>query len=264
MKDSVWWKDEETISVSSILIHSTPSSSSVFVGGGNLTTTGNGAVGIGSAALLLVTSGVGNVAVGTSALAVTTDGEYNVGVGYATLSGNIGGDKNTGIGAGALLSVTSGSNNTGIGFEAGDNISTGSNNIVIGRSSDAASATASNQLNIQNIIWGTDNSGTGTTVSTGLIGIGISAPTAKLHLASGTTAAAQLRFAVGVPPSSPNDGDVWYDNTNGRLMWYNTATSREFLGASAVSSVTATLPNRTLTIVFNGTTYYIHAKTTND
>jgi hypothetical protein len=33
---------------------------------------------------------------------------------------------------------------------------------------------------------------------------------------------------------------------------------------NTVNTVTATLPNRTITMVIGGTTYYIHAKTTND
>ena len=33
---------------------------------------------------------------------------------------------------------------------------------------------------------------------------------------------------------------------------------------NTVNTVTATSPNRTITMVIGGTTYYIHAKTTND
>jgi len=36
-------------------------------------------------------------------------------------------------------------------------------------------------------------------------------PTAFVHIAAGTTAQAQIRLAVGVAPSTPNDGDFWYD-----------------------------------------------------
>lgn len=40
------------------------------------------------------------------------------------------------------------------------------------------------------------------------VGFGVTDPTALLHLAAGTTARAQMRFADGVAPTTPNDGDV--------------------------------------------------------
>jgi hypothetical protein len=49
----------------------------------------------------------------------------------------------------------------------------------------------------------------------GLIGIGdMTSPTANLHIASGTTTNAQLRLESGVAPTSPNNGDIWFDNVN--------------------------------------------------
>jgi hypothetical protein len=59
----------------------------------------------------------------------------------------------------------------------------GSQNIIIGHDLAAISDTASNQLVIQNIIFGTGNSGTGTTISSGKIGIGIKAPNFKFDVA---------------------------------------------------------------------------------
>lgn len=109
-------------------------------------------------------------------------------------------------------------------------------------------------------------------VGTGFVGVGgmlyagstSVAPTAFVTVVAGTTAAAQLRLLPGVAPTSPNDGDHWYEDTNDRLMFYKNATSCEILSASAVNSVSPTSPNRTITITHNGTTYYIAAKTTND
>ena len=40
------------------------------------------------------------------------------------------------------------------------------------------------------------------------------APTAFMDLAASTTAAASLRIRSGTAPSSPNDGDIWYDGTD--------------------------------------------------
>jgi len=57
-----------------------------------------------------------------------------------------------------------------------------SNNLIIGYDIDAPSATGSNQLNIGNLIYGTSIDGTGTTKSSGNIGIGDSSPEAKLKV----------------------------------------------------------------------------------
>lgn len=40
------------------------------------------------------------------------------------------------------------------------------------------------------------------------------APTAILDLAASTTSVASLRMRSGTAPSSPNDGDIWFDGTN--------------------------------------------------
>jgi hypothetical protein len=45
-------------------------------------------------------------------------------------------------------------------------------------------------------------------------GLGATLPTAILDVAASTTARAAMRFRSGVAPSSPNDGDFWYDGTN--------------------------------------------------
>lgn len=51
--------------------------------------------------------------------------------------------------------------------------------------------------------------------ATGLVGIGVQVPTAKLHVAASTTARAAMNLTQGVAPTSPNDGDIWReDNTN--------------------------------------------------
>lgn len=43
---------------------------------------------------------------------------------------------------------------------------------------------------------------------------GTTAPTAFLHISGSTTAKASLRIVSGSAPTSPNDGDIWYDGTN--------------------------------------------------
>ena len=49
--------------------------------------------------------------------------------------------------------------------------------------------------------------------STGYIGIG-TAPGAAVDIAASTTSRASLRIRSGTAPTSPNDGDIWFDGTN--------------------------------------------------
>lgn len=48
----------------------------------------------------------------------------------------------------------------------------------------------------------------------GLLAVGTHAPTAFLHLPASTTSYASLRIPSGTAPTSPNDGDLWFDGTN--------------------------------------------------
>ena len=81
-----------------------------------------------------------------------------------------------------------------LGYQAGDNITSGSSNIIIGYDVEAPSATANEQLNIGNIIYGTSIDGTGTTKSSGNLGIGTSAPDKKLEINSATGANLRLTY----------------------------------------------------------------------
>ncbi|MCM2354015.1 MAG: tail fiber domain-containing protein [Pseudobdellovibrio sp.] len=50
--------------------------------------------------------------------------------------------------------------------------------------------------------------------ATGNIGLGVTAPTAKLHLVSGTASTAPLKFTSGTLLSSPQSGTIEYDGSN--------------------------------------------------
>lgn len=126
------------------------------------------------------------------------------------------GVNNTFVGTYSGYANSTGSNNTYIGSNAGESMSSGSNNVIIGRASGAVSNTASNQLSIQNIIYGVSNSGTGSTPSTGNIGIGVQAPTARFHLPAGTATAgtAPLKFTTGTALTTPSDGAMEYHSSH--------------------------------------------------
>ncbi|MDO9185922.1 MAG: hypothetical protein Q7W13_07915 [Bacteroidia bacterium] len=156
----------------------------------------------------LASTGLGNVAIGYQAFNSPGGSSYNVAIGYKALfnAGNGGGGplRNTAIGYQALYTLGNGgsgplnntalgynagyavtsSNNILIGHQAGDAITSGANNIIIGYDIDAPSATTSNQLSIGNLIFGTGINGTGTSLSTGNIGIGVTSPNARLDVRS--------------------------------------------------------------------------------
>ena len=161
-------------------------------------TSQSGNVAIGDLALYSNTGG-SNTAVGYRTLMDNTSGALNTAVGYNTNTNNTTGSRNTSLGYHALLSNTTGGNNTALGYragytsngsnniflghQAGDNLTTGSNNILIGYDIDAQTISDTNTLSIGNLIFGTGLDGTGTTLSSGNIGIGTSTPAAKLTVA---------------------------------------------------------------------------------
>lgn len=168
-------------------------------------TTSTGMVAVGYGALNDQVSSFNNTAVGSYSSEKQTSAQKTTAVGAYTLFANLTGINQTAVGYGALIAAT-GASNTAIGAEAGDEITTGTQNIAIGYNAQVASATASNQLSIGNTIYGD--------LSTAKIGIGVTAPTATLHVAASTTAKASLNIPSGTAPTSPNNGDIWSDGSD--------------------------------------------------
>ncbi len=225
------------------------------------------------------TSAGENVALGYAAMytqsysnSSTAWSSYNVALGAQSLYSNqpttsSNGTSNTAIGYKTLYANTTGANNIALGFKAGDAITTGSNNIIIGHDIDAPSATGSNQLSIGNLIFGTTVNGSGTTISSGRIGIGTADPSQRLHVAgnvlidtSASSTAGKIifnnpartfatSFAAGaqaanidytLPTSAPTLGQVLTSNASGVLSWSTPSTAATSLPISGLTAATAT------------------------
>ncbi len=146
-------------------------------------TSGNRNSAFGAFNLYSNTTGSQNSALGGEvALFSNTTGSENIAIGYRSMYNSISGNNNLAIGNDALFNSTA-SNNIAIGYHAGDALTTGSTNIVIGYDVDAPAVTSSNTLNIGNLLFGTSIDGTGTTLSSGNIGIGTTSPGQKLSVA---------------------------------------------------------------------------------
>ncbi|KKM87234.1 hypothetical protein LCGC14_1271010, partial [marine sediment metagenome] len=131
-------------------------------------------------------------------------GASNTFVGYQAGDASSAGSSNSflGYGAGGL---NTGSSNVYLGYQAGNNGTTGSNNIVLGYDIDVPSATGNEQLNIGNLIFGTGIDGTGTTISTGNIGIGTISPAYDLDVNGDIRAIGSVYYGgtIGNPDGTP-------------------------------------------------------------
>lgn len=53
--------------------------------------------------------------------------------------------------------------------------------------------------------------------TSGRVGIGVTVPTGFLDIRASTTGTAHMRLRTGVAPTTPNDGDIWFDGTALRI-----------------------------------------------
>lgn len=85
----------------------------------------------------------------------------------------------------------------------------------------------------------------------------------RLTLKAGSTTVEPLKFVSGTNLTTAVAGAMEYNGTN--LFFTRSGTTREsIITANAVNSVSPTAPNRTITVVIDGTIFYLSAKTTND
>lgn len=72
------------------------------------------------------------------------------------------------------------------------------------------------------------------------LGIGTATPTAALDLPASVAGAASLRIRTGVAPSSPNEGDIWFDSTQKTLQAYLNGIKRGYVGVLFTSTANGT------------------------
>lgn len=159
-------------------------------------TTGGANVANGNFALNANTNGIRNTAVGYSSLTANTSGSENTALGMFTLASNTDGTRNTATGNEALAGNTTGIHNTGTGYYALHDNNTGNFNTAVGYGA-GYTTTGSNNTFLGYFATGSSTltnataigAGTQVTASNSLVlgnganvGIGVSAPTYKLHV----------------------------------------------------------------------------------
>ena len=147
-------------------------------------TTGTNNSGFGDGALQENTTGTNNSGFGSGALYYNQTGSHNTAIGYDALMLSSSGQQNTALGYYSMRSLSSGGNNTAVGYYSGNNITSGNQNIAIGYKAYVPTASAWYQLNIGNLIYGTQLNGYENIISDGKIGIGTTAPNETFEVAN--------------------------------------------------------------------------------
>ncbi len=132
-----------------------------------------------------------------------------------------------GINAGAgMISGASLNSNTFIGSETGNyqSVGDGNFNILIGARTNLPFATGSYQLNIGNVIYGQNISGTIDTVSSGTTGIGTTSPFARFSIQANDGELNRILFIIASSTSSLNTTLYLVDNKGHHIYGGSTPT----------------------------------------
>ena len=205
----------------------------------DVTTSGTQNVGVGAYALASSTDGSNNIAIGQRALQFDTSSTYNVAVGTFAMRNTTSGSRNIALGHSSLRYV-SGTDNVAIGYNvmSGASVS-GSNNIVIGANQNVANLLGSSQLNIGGLLYGN--------LATPLLGVGVTAPTARLQILAGNSSYAPIKLTSGALLASPQSGTIEYDGFN---FYITDGTNTRRAIASPVSATTVDYSSVTTALGF--------------
>lgn len=128
-------------------------------------------------------TGNGNTAIWSTTLRDLIWGSTNTAISGGALSGLLSWSNNTWIWSSAMSGLLFGSSNTAIWYLVGTTLTSWSSNIIIGANIAFPLTVGSNQLVIQNIIFGTGNSSTGTTITAaGMVAIWTNTPDRRFHV----------------------------------------------------------------------------------
>jgi hypothetical protein len=168
---------------------------------------GTNQVGIGPAALG-VSTGIQNTAVGFEAFTDNTTANFGTAVGFRALGNNSSGSNNTAVGANAMSGNTTGAQSTAVGLSALATNGTGTQNTAVGYLADVTSGALTNATAIgaraevsqsNSLVLGSIAGVNGAT-NNASVGIGTTAPTARLEIATQAVADEfSIRVAGGIP-----------------------------------------------------------------
>ena len=194
-------------------------------GAGENSTTANYNTFIGPFAGNKNTGGEKNMFIGVSAGADNTSGSFNLFIGFDAGRKNIGASNNAFLGNQAGSNTTVGSSNTFIGANAGMINVSGFSNTAIGADANFGSANLSNATAIGSNAVVNQNNSIVLGNLTAAVGIGNSAPTARLHVTTGGSLATGVRLE-GLPTSSGTIYPLYVDGS-GNVMRGNSSGARE-------------------------------------
>ena len=180
-------------------------------GAGGAFDVGDNNVCVGNSTMLSVVTANRNVAIGSDSLRRSATATDNVCIGSSAGNGTatFTAIQNVFIGKQSGLNIETSTRNTCLGYQSGEfmtssegniligasvsghTLTTGGNNLLLGYDINLPSDTADNQMTIGNLLFSEGIDGVGLGISTGNLGIGVVAPSEKLHING------NLRIGIG-------------------------------------------------------------------